>query len=71
MVVKETVKIVEKVVVERVAEGETRVYEGHVRSGQQVSSNENGSLIIIGNVSSGGEVVADGDIHVYGKLRGR
>ena len=97
VVVKETVKIVEKVIVERVAEGTTKIYEGHVRSGQQVSSNEvrvydealrilrllcllgssltpvsqNGSLVIIGNVSSGGEVVADGDIHVYGKLRGR
>ena len=71
-IVKERVKIVEKIVVEKVAEGgETKIYEGHVRSGQQVSSNENGGLIVIGNVSSGGEVVADGDIHVYGKLRGR
>ncbi|GMI08952.1 hypothetical protein TrLO_g4724 [Triparma laevis f. longispina] len=50
---------------------ETKIYEGHVRSGQQVSSNENGNLIILGNVSSGGEVVSDGDIHIYGKLRGR
>jgi len=49
----------------------TKIYEGHVRSGQQVSSSENGNLVILGNVSSGGEVVSDGDIHVYGKLRGR
>jgi len=34
----------------------TKIYEGHVRSGQQVSSSENGNLVIIGNVSSGGEV---------------
>jgi septum site-determining protein MinC len=35
------------------------------------SSSENGNLVILGNVSSGGEVVSDGDIHVYGNLRGR
>ena len=49
----------------------TRIYEGHVRSGQQVSSPSNGNLVVLGNVSSGGELVSDGDIHVYGRLRGR
>ena len=65
--------VVETVVetVETVVQATTKIYEGHVRSGQQVSSNENGNLIILGNVSSGGEVVSDGDIHIYGKLRGR
>ncbi|WP_075433875.1 septum site-determining protein MinC [Buchnera aphidicola] len=41
-----------------------------VRSGQRiyVSSND---LIITNNVSSGAEVIADGNIHIYGTIRGR
>lgn len=50
----------------------TKIYHGSVRSGQQVSTDEpNQSLIIMGNVNSGGEVMADGDIYVFGTLRGR
>ncbi len=60
--------IVEKTVVEN---SETVYHQGHVRSGQQVTSSSNGSIVVMGNVSSGGEVVADGDIHIYGKLKGR
>ena len=41
----------------------------HVRSGQQVEAK--GSLVIIGNVSRGAEIVAGGSIHVYGSLLGR
>jgi septum formation inhibitor MinC len=49
-----------------------KVYHGSVRSGQQVSSDEpNQSLVILGNVNSGGEVMADGDIYIFGALRGR
>lgn len=49
-----------------------KVYHGSVRSGQQVSTDEpNQSLIIMGNVNSGGEVMADRDIYVFGSLRGR
>jgi septum site-determining protein MinC len=47
------------------------VYQGTVRSGQQVSSEKGCSLLILGSVSSGGEVLSDGDIMVLGKLRGR
>jgi septum site-determining protein MinC len=47
------------------------VYQGTVRSGQQVSSEKGRSLLILGSVSSGGEVLSDGDILVFGKLRGR
>lgn len=51
---------------------EHKIYRGSVRSGQQISTDKpNQSLIVIGNVNSGGEVMADGDIHVYGTLRGR
>jgi septum site-determining protein MinC len=51
--------------------GGTHVFHGSVRSGQQVISNANQSLIVIGSVNSGGEVMSDRDIFVFGKLRGR
>lgn len=41
-----------------------------VRSGQQVVSME-GDLIIAAAVSHGAELLSDGNIHVYGALRGR
>lgn len=41
-----------------------------IRSGQQVYA-PGGDLVIIGSVSTGAEILADGDIHVYGTLRGR
>ncbi|OUS26701.1 septum site-determining protein MinC [Gammaproteobacteria bacterium 45_16_T64] len=41
-----------------------------VRSGQQVYA-KGGDLIIIAPVSPGAEVLADGNIHIYGPLRGR
>lgn len=41
-----------------------------VRSGQQVYA-RGGDLIILAPVSHGAEILADGNIHVYGPLRGR
>ena len=41
-----------------------------VRSGQQVVS-KGGDLVITASVSHGAELLADGNIHVYGALRGR
>ena len=41
-----------------------------VRSGQQVYA-EGASLVVMGSVNVGAEVLADGDIHVYGSLKGR
>ncbi|MFJ1294068.1 septum formation inhibitor MinC (plasmid) [Paracoccus yeei] len=41
-----------------------------VRSGQTVLA-EQGDLVIVGPVSSGAEVIAAGNIHIYGRLRGR
>jgi len=41
-----------------------------VRSGQRVYA-VGGDLSIIAPVSSGAELMADGNIHVYGPLRGR
>ena len=48
----------------------TRVIHQPVRSGQQIYA-RGGDLIVIGAVSAGAEVLADGHIHVYGTLRGR
>ncbi|MGH8550918.1 MAG: septum site-determining protein MinC [Methylococcales bacterium] len=41
-----------------------------VRSGQRIYA-ANGDLIILAPVSAGAEIIADGNIHVYGTLRGR
>ena len=48
---------------------ETMVIEQPVRSGQQVYSR--GDLIVLAPVSTGAEIMADGNIHVYSNLRGR
>lgn len=48
----------------------TLVVRGPLRSGQRVYA-RNGDLIVIGVVSQGAEVIADGNIHVYGPLRGK
>jgi septum formation inhibitor MinC len=47
------------------------VYHGNVRSGQLVASERNQSVIIIGSVNSGGEVLSDGDVFIFGRLKGR
>ncbi len=47
-----------------------KVISRPVRSGQQVYA-EGGDLVITAAVSEGAEVLADGNIHVYGTLRGR
>ncbi|QAA92607.1 septum site-determining protein MinC [Pollutimonas thiosulfatoxidans] len=41
-----------------------------LRSGQRIYA-RNTDLIVIGVVSQGAEVIADGNIHVYGPLRGK
>lgn len=47
-----------------------QVIHGTVRSGQQVYAKDR-DLIVLGAVSHGAEVIADGNIHIYGALRGR
>jgi septum site-determining protein MinC len=46
------------------------VIERPVRSGQQVYARDR-DLVVIGDVSPGAEVIADGHVHVYGTLAGR
>jgi len=41
-----------------------------VRSGQQVFA-ERGDLVVVASVSPGAELIARGNVHVYGALRGR
>ncbi|MBZ9567370.1 MULTISPECIES: septum site-determining protein MinC [Modicisalibacter] len=48
----------------------SRIHRGTVRSGQQVSAPE-GDLVVVGAVNAGAEVLAGGNVHVYGALRGR
>ncbi|KTD23086.1 septum site determining protein MinC [Legionella lansingensis] len=48
----------------------TKLLTSPVRSGQQVVSKD-GDLVITASVSHGAELLADGNIHVYGALRGR
>lgn len=48
----------------------TIIHSGRVRSGQQIYAKE-GDLVINGDVGAGAEVIADGNIHIYGTLRGK
>lgn len=48
----------------------TRVINTPVRSGQQIYA-RNCDLIVTNSVSAGAELVADGNIHIYGMMRGR
>lgn len=41
-----------------------------VRSGQQIYA-KNTDLIVLASVSPGAELLADGNIHIYGRLKGR
>lgn len=58
---------------EKLAVGAARptvVVDTPVRTGQQVYA-ENADLIVLGMVSEGAEVIADGNIHIYAPMRGR
>ncbi len=48
----------------------TKLVTQPVRSGQQVYAPA-GDLILLGSISAGAEVLADGNVHIYGVLRGR
>ena len=51
-----------------IATSETKFHRGSLRSGQKLETE--GSLVIIGDVNSGAEVVASDNIIVLGNLRG-
>ena len=48
----------------------TRIVTSPVRGGQQIYA-QGGDLVVMAPVSAGAELLADGNIHVYGPLRGR
>ncbi|MBD8161362.1 septum site-determining protein MinC [Erwinia persicina] len=48
----------------------TRLIASPVRSGQQIYA-KNCDLIVTSSVSAGAELIADGNIHIYGMMRGR
>lgn len=69
----EVEKVVERVVEKEVVKAvynEPKVVQATVRSGQQIYAKDT-DLIIIGSVGHGAEIIADGNIHVYGTLRGK
>ncbi|SMF93493.1 septum site-determining protein MinC [Methylomagnum ishizawai] len=48
----------------------TKLVEQPVRSGQRVYA-QGGDLIVRAQISAGAEIIADGNIHIYGRLKGR
>ena len=48
---------------------ELTVHRGTLRSGDHIESH--GHLLIVGDVNPGGSASADGDVYVWGRLRGR
>ncbi|TKI08182.1 septum site-determining protein MinC [Martelella alba] len=53
-----------------VSSGKTKRIDTPVRSGQQIYA-RNCDLIVTSSVSAGAELIADGNIHIYGVMRGR
>tara|TARA_R110001592_G_scaffold24536_3_gene94436 strand:- start:99 stop:953 length:855 start_codon:yes stop_codon:yes gene_type:complete len=64
-VIKEVVKTVVQSEIQK-----SKIVHLPIRSGQQVYAAD-GDLIVMSSVSAGAEILADGNIHVYGTLRGR
>lgn len=67
------VEVIREVVKETVREvpgPATLVIDKPVRSGQKIYA-RGGDLVVLAMVNQGGEVVADGHIHVYAPLRGK
>ena len=59
---------IKKTFEKKIAVSETKFHRGSLRSGQRIESE--GSLVIIGDVNSGAEVIASDNIIILGALRG-
>ena len=46
------------------------IMQGPIRSGVQIYAKDR-DLVVIGQVSQGAEIMADGHVHIYGRCRGR
>lgn len=53
-----------------VATGGTLLITEPVRSGQRIFA-DRGDLVVVASVGSGAELVAHGNVHIYGSMRGR
>ncbi|OPX54523.1 septum site-determining protein MinC [Oceanospirillum multiglobuliferum] len=53
-----------------IARKATKFVHGTVRSGQQVYA-DCADLVVLGSVNEGAEVIADGNVHIWGVLRGK
>lgn len=49
---------------------QARFIDSPIRSGQRIYA-QNSDLIVASHVSAGAELIADGNIHIYGMMRGR
>ncbi len=67
---KQQPELTDKVANPAVKVASTKIITLPVRSGQQVFAPE-GDLVILSSVNAGSEVLAAGNIHIYGALRGR
>ncbi len=59
---------IKKTFVQEVSNSETKFHRGSIRSGQRME--EEGSVVILGDVNSGAEIIAADNIVVLGTLRG-
>ncbi len=59
---------IKKTFEKKIAVSETKFHRGSLRSGQRIESE--GSLVIMGDVNSGAEVIASDNIIILGALRG-
>lgn len=59
---------IKKTFTQNISTSETRFHRGSLRSGQKLE--EDGSVVILGDVNSGAEVIASDNIVVLGALRG-
>ncbi|MCX7115885.1 MAG: septum site-determining protein MinC [Gammaproteobacteria bacterium] len=66
----ETEALPDTTIVPSVASNRTKCHAMPVRSGQQLVSKDS-DLLVLGSVSPGAELLSEGNIYVYGALRGR
>ena len=70
-VIEEKIVIEERVIIEeKIVQRPSMIVTNPVRSGQQLYA-KGVDLIVLSQVGAGAEVISDGNIHVYGVLRGR
>lgn len=59
---------IKKTFIQEVSDSETKFHRGSIRSGQRME--EEGSIVILGDVNSGAEIIAADNIVILGTLRG-